>query len=203
MPTMAEIIVVHGPPGSGKSIHSERLTRFSFNDRPIFHISAGNRMRAIRTRTVDSRFSAEVNDPNAPALLDHGLVNGIIFEYISDCPVDSIVLVDGYPRFADTIDVFMEAIKEGNHALLGCINLNISLEISMSRLPGRGARRGERIGISKDSVEKRFADHLTYTTEAINALGEITSLINIDAEPAIDIVWESFSNAFRTLASNK
>lgn len=123
---MAEIIVVHGPPGSGKTIHSERLTQFSFSDHPIFHISAGNRLREIRTRSVDSRFSAEVNDPNAHALLDHRIVNGIIFEYISDCPADSIVLVDGYPRFADAIDVFMKAVKEGSHTLLGCINLNIS-----------------------------------------------------------------------------
>ncbi len=200
---MAEIIVVHGTPGSGKSTHSEKLTQFSYRGRPIFHISAGNRLRDIRTHSVESRFSAEINDPNAPRLLDHRIVNGIIFEYISECPDNSIVLIDGYPRFKDAIGVFMEAVKEGGHKLLGCINLNISLETSMARLSGRGVRRGERISITMESVEKRFSEHLTYTTEATNALREFVPVIDVDAEPDMNTVWESYSEACRKLINTR
>lgn len=138
---MAEIIIIHGTPGSGKSTHSEKLTQFSYGGFPIFHISVGNRLRDIRTGNKDSKFSSEINNPYAPALLDHRIVNNIIFEYIEECPADSIVLVDGYPRFVDAIDIFMDSIKGDNHTLLGCINLSISLETCMSRLSVRGGKK--------------------------------------------------------------
>ena len=196
---MTDIIVVHGTPGAGKSTHSIKLAQFSLDERPIFHISAGNRLRDVRIGEFNSAFNAEINNPNAPMLLDHQIVNGVIFEYISQCPPDSIVLVDGYPRFTDAIDLFVEAIKEGGHKLLGCINLSISLETCMSRLSGRGSRRGERIGNTRDFVEKRFSDHLTYTTEAVNKLEEIVPVINIDAESNEQVVWESVNEAVRRL----
>lgn len=202
---MAEIIVVHGTPGAGKSTHSERLANYSVNERSVFHISAGNRLRDIRTGIVESAYGDVINSPDAPSMLDHKIVNGVIFEFVLQCPENSVMLVDGYPRFPDATGVFLEAIKEGNHTLLGCINLNISLETSIERLSGRGVRSGERIkgGSSVEFVEKRYADHLKYTNEAVHALGEAATVININAELDLNTVWEAYNEAFRALTSKK
>jgi len=202
---MAEIIVVHGTPGAGKSTHSERLANYSINERPVFHISAGNRLRDIRIGVVESAYSSVINSPDAPSLLDHRVVNGVIFEFVSQCPENSIVLVDGYPRFSDATGVFLETIKEGNHTLLGCINLNISLETSTERLSGRGMRSGERIkgGSSAEFAEKRYADHLKYTNEAVQTLGEVARVINVDAESDLNTVWEAYNEAFKTLTTKE
>lgn len=202
---MAEILVVHGTPGAGKSTHSERLANYSINEPPVFYISAGNRLRAIRTGVVESAFSDVINSPDAPSMLDHRIVNGVIFEFVSQCPENSVVLVDGYPRFPDATGVFLETIKEGNHTLLGCINLNISLETSIERLSGRGVRSGERIksGSSAEFAEKRYADHLKYTNEAVQALGEVAPIINIDAESDLNTIWEAYNEAFKTLTGKK
>ena len=200
---MAKIVVIHGTPGAGKTTHSERLVKLSRADYPVFHISAGNRLRDIRTGVIQSTFGLEINNPSAPALLDHRIVNGVIFEYIEQHTRNSIVLVDGYPRFVDAIEPFIEAIKTGGHELLGCLNLSISLETCMARLSGRGVRRGERIGVDIDSVERRYFEHSTYTIEAVKALKEITRVIDIDAESHQEIVWESYLLAFQELAGNR
>lgn len=174
-----------------------------FEGQPISHISIGNTLRDIRTGIANSKFSMVINDPDAPALLDHNLINDLILELISECSPDSIVLVDGYPRFADAIDVFADSLREGGHTLLGCINLNVSLETCMARLSERGARSGERIVLNRDSVEKRFSEHLTYTTEAVNVLRKITKVIDINAESSRDVVWELYVEAFRELVAKK
>jgi len=45
--------------------------------------------------------------------LDHKVVNGVIFEFISQCPENSVVLIYGHSRFSDAIGVFLETIKGG------------------------------------------------------------------------------------------
>jgi len=197
---MADIIVVHGVPGAGKSTHCKKLTQYSINGRPVFHLSAGELLRAIRIGELDSTFSAQVNRPEAPSPLGHKLVNDIMFEKIHSYPLDSIILIDGYPIFPDAVDPFVETIKEGNHNLLGCLHLKISIETSMSRLSARGIRRGERfIGITPGVVEKRYWEYLTHTIAAIEALGEIAPVINIDTEPNQQVAWESFGKAVNEL----
>ncbi len=200
---MAEIVVVHGAPGSGKTTHSEKLSHISYKDRPVLHISAGDRIRDIRLGEANSVHEDIVKDPNAPFLLqDHSIVNGIVFEYVSECPSNSIVLIDGYPRFAGAISVFTESIHKGGHKLLGCINLNISQETCISRLAIRGVRKGERTIYTGNLVEKairRYSEYVDYTMVAVEEFGKITSIVSIDAEPNVEVVWQSFSEAFTEL----
>lgn len=199
--TMAEIVVVHGPPGSGKSEHSKLLKAQGLPGTLVGHVSAGDRLRAIRTGGIASAYRDVVNPaPGQRILLDHAIMTGMIFEYINMRPDASIVLVDGYPRFAEAIDGFIEAAQANNHSLLGCVNLEISRRVSLERVLGRGTRNGE-VDVSSSLAEKRYQEHLDFTLGAIGMLGGVTEVINVDAEPPMEVVWASFYQAALALVN--
>ncbi len=193
--------MVHGPPGSGKSIHSERLASEGLLGRPVDHVSAGDRLRAIRTGRIASVYSDVVNPaPGQRILLDHAIMTGVVFEYINQTLDNPIMLVDGYPRFTEAVEGFIEATQVNNHALLGCVNLEISERVSLDRVLGRGTRTGD-VDISSSLAEKRYQEHLDFTLQAIGVLGRVAEVINVNAEPPMEVVWGSFCRAVLTLVN--
>lgn len=198
---MANIIVVHGAPGAGKSTQAQYLSENPIEELDIHHISAGNRIRAIRTGTFHSQYESQVNSPNAPAPLPHELVNDIMFEYVSSCPPDSLVLIDGYPRFADAVNPFIQSSHENGHRVLGCINLDVTQDTCVSRVGIRGIRRGERVsGDTAEVAVARYGEYVTYTLDAIRAMGEIVPAVTIDANEDVETVRNRFNDAVLSLA---
>lgn len=193
---MAEIVVVHGTPGSGKSTQSQRLAESQIEDLQIFHLSVGNRIRGVRTGSIRSAFSP--NQKSGSETLDHHGINNIVFEYVSECPSSSIVLVDGYPRFVEAVGLFINRIQNNNHRLLGCLNLTISDQTCVTRLTSRGTRLGER-ALTPEFIQDRLNVHHAFTLPAVNALSELTSVLNVDAEPVMLTVWINFLQAFLKL----
>ena len=199
---MVGIIVVHGAPGAGKSTQCRRIEEiYSDEHEKVRHLSVGDRLRKIRNREIDSQFSDNVNDPDAPSPLDHYIVNGIVFEFISNCKQTNIVIIDGFPRFVDAINPFMQSIEEGGHALLGCINLCVSQGVSSERLGIRGIRKGEREFIV-DFKEARWIDYLDNTRESVSRFREFTKVVDVDGEKDFETVWQTFNEAFIELINN-
>lgn len=103
---MSEIVVVHGYVGSGKSTQCSRLASDGLNEVTVQHISAGNRLRGIRIGSESSGFSRYINAPDAPSPLPDWVVEGTIFEAISN-DNNSLALVDGYPRLLRLLNLFV------------------------------------------------------------------------------------------------
>lgn len=195
---MADIIVVHGASGAGKSKQCGKLEQFTCKNKEIKHISIGDRLRGIRNGDIDSMFGELVNSPDAPNPLEHYVVNGIVFESVKECGDNCIILIDGFPRFEDAVEIFAESIRVKGHTLLGCINLKISPQISRERLGVRGIRKGER-EFETDFREARLVDYLENTEGSIRRFREITRVIDINGEQGLEATWCEFSKAFLEL----
>ncbi len=202
---MSKIVVVHGTPGSGKTTHAHRLKEHW--SQGLEHISIGNQLRSIRMGEVDSHFKKDI-DHQADVLaqsapLNHEVVNGVIFEFIENCPSAGYVLIDGYPRFLDQLPLFYNSLTLGGHGYIGLIHLQISLETCISRLTkSRGTRSGEK-DVDEDFATWRFNEYQDHTIPTIALLGRNVPIISIDAEPPMDKVWEMFFREMQSLTFNQ
>lgn len=192
---MAEIIVVHGYAGSGKSTQCERLVRDGFDDYSIQHISVGNRLREIRTGLATSKYADIINAPNAPSPLPDEIVSGAIFESVQSPQVDkNLVLIDGYPRHPKAVEAFNDTLRDKSCKLLGTIAMQVSMEISLDRVVSRGQRLGEKV--INDDLESfaahRYSLDQRTTTLAVEALSRFAPVETIDANANVDSVYDCF-----------
>lgn len=199
---MSEIVVVHGYVGSGKSTQCSRLASAGLNEVTVQHISAGNRLRGIRTGSEPSEFSRYINDPNAPSPLPDWVVGGTIFEAISNND-SSLALVDGYPRHPEAVESFAESVLRNQHRLLGTVALQLSMDVSIQRIVARGKRDGEQVKGSdiREFAEYRYQLDIQTTNLAINALSQIAPVRFIDATDDIPIVYSRLVAGIEDLRS--
>ena len=198
---MAEIVIVNGYAGAGKSTQGTRLAREGFNGITVHHVSAGNRLRDIKTGRSPSRFSADINLPNAPSPLPDEVVNGVVFEAISGDPYDTLVLMDGYPRLPGAVAIFHNMLQAEGHQLIGTIAMEILRETSIERVLTRGGRAGEIIkeGDLEWYAAHRYDEYSLTTTLAIGELGLLAPIERIDAGRDIDAVYLDFKAALGRL----
>jgi len=190
---MAKIIVVLGKPGSGKSTQSKRLAELSTAELNIGHVSAGECIRAIRMGGVESKYEPDqINHPDMKEDEKHRVVNDIMFEFISREGSESLILVDGYPRYEGGLNPFLDSLRAGGHELLGCINMEIDLQTCISRLTERGNRSGERITVSQENIAMRYQEHESEVSRTVGAFREFTRVVDINAAENRERVWELF-----------
>ena len=199
---MAEIVVVHGYPGSGKTTQCERVSLEGLNGRGVQHVSVGNRLRDIRTHAVASAFSDFINAPDAPYDLPDEIVRGAIFEALETPQEDELILIDGYPRYVHALDDFYAALAADNHSLLGTIDFDVSLEKSIERVVSRGPRAGATI--PSDNLESstifRYNRHKQTTLITLLSLSNAAPVETIDASGDKDDVYDRFTAALGRLA---
>ncbi len=197
---MAEIIVVHGNPGSGKSTQCELVQREGLYKYQVRHISVGDRMRDIRTGRSDSSVEDFINDPEAPSPLPDDIVNEAIFELIQpddDSVAQTLALIDGYPRHPSAVEVFMDAVDSGKHNFLGVLVLQVSLEESITRILARGVRSGEMTDDDnlREFAETRYLQDTDTTMRALDELSQHATVLNIDANQSAESLGVDFRAA--------
>lgn len=199
---MAEVIVVHGYAGSGKSTQCSRLEQEGYFDSPVQHISAGNRLRSIRTGLAISTYERIINSPDAPSPLPDEVVSGAILEsVIEPGNNNALVLIDGYPRHPTAVEAFRDELANRSHRLLGTIALQVSLETSVQRILQRGERAGEKIKadtLQEFAVQRYRLDRNT-TNIAIDSLAEFAPVEIVDSSGERDVVYENFRKSIANL----
>ena len=203
---MAEIVVVHGYAGAGKSTHCSKLEQEGFMTSSVQHISAGNRLRGIRTGLEHSMYEQIINAPDAPSPLPDEVVSSALLESIEQSgDKNLLVLIDGYPRHPLAVEPFRDELVRRSHLLLGTLALQVSLETSVARILHRGERSGEKIKadtLEEFAIQRYELDKKT-TNVAIEALSHLAPVEIIDSGYRKELVYANFKKAISSLIGSK
>lgn len=183
------VVTFIGPSGCGKGTQSKLLRRdFGFS-----YIGSGN---LLRKKAEETDFTGR----KVHKIIDEGkLVSSLVIaglwekemERIKDLPKFSGLIIDGSPRSlfeAKLIDSGLEWYEwSEKHRVLF---LNISYEESKKRLLARH-REDDTI----DALERRWAWYREQTLPVIEYYRQKNLLIEINAEPSVEEVYQSVKKA--------
>ncbi|MBI3940591.1 MAG: adenylate kinase [Acidobacteria bacterium] len=126
---MGKVIILLGPPGSGKGTQAKRLAAYL----RVPHISTGDMLReAVAQGTELGRQARAIMD--AGQLVSDEIVDGIVRERVLRADARDGYILDGYPRTIRQAEVLQELVN-GN-ALIA-LNIHLEDEDLVRRLSGR------------------------------------------------------------------
>lgn len=126
---MKRIIILLGPPGSGKGTQAVRLTK----EFAIPHISTGDLFREnIAQKTPLGQQAQEYM--NAGKLVPDALVLNMLFDRISRPDCAKGYLLDGFPRTIPQAEAFMSKLN-GSYPIV--LNLDVADDAIIQRITGR------------------------------------------------------------------
>ena len=131
-----EVLIFLGPPGSGKGTQAEILK----NKLNFTHLSVGDLLRDNISKNTDLGKLAS-NFVNSGELVPDDLIVELMDSYISNIKNNNDVfgiILDGFPRTINQADALEAKIKELGVQIKSVINLDISDEMILKRLDGRG-----------------------------------------------------------------
>ncbi|MEI7918436.1 MAG: nucleoside monophosphate kinase [Candidatus Saccharibacteria bacterium] len=187
-----KLIIIHGFPGAGKSTNAERFCEDNHN---VGYVSIGNIWRAIKNKHKSSMHSEFVINADITQPQPDELTNDILFEEISREHNDKeLVLIDGYPRFESAIEPFFERISKEKSRVLGGICLEATIQTSVIRMFGRGARKGEeQYTINGINYADKYNQYLEHThNRVLPVMQQRVPFLFIDANRESDTVYQDF-----------
>jgi adenylate kinase family enzyme len=184
------LVVVNGRPGSGKTSAAIKLTERLNSERLLaYHLSIGDRLRAIASGNVDSAYSKNVKKHIGKLSLSQPIPSHIpglvIKEAIHDKP-EGLLVLDGYPRFEEQLSDFHRiAYVLGSRVL--SIELSVTSEIAMGRLLNRGDRPGE-MHYSKQLLQHRMEEYQQSVAPTLQTIAKAYDHIKVDASLPLEKV---------------
>ncbi len=128
---MEPVVVLLGPPGSGKGTQAERLRE----ELGFVSLATGDLLREARAEDTDlGRSASEYMDRGD--LVPDELIVAVIRDAIADLDGKPILL-DGFPRTVAQADALAEALEARDRELTAAILIDVPDEMVVERISGR------------------------------------------------------------------
>jgi len=171
---LSDVIIVNGPPGSGKGF----LSNLYVEENPhTQHIAAGQQVRGIRSGDIESVYASTVlAHLESKSYLPDETFGDIILEEMTRYPnfID-LTLVDGFPHNLGDLDYVQEKLNESGRRILGAVCLDATVDTCVARMSYRGMREGEYVRKSAifaatESEREYYGDRYLYYLDTKDAL---------------------------------
>ena len=176
-------ILIMGLQGSGKSTQTEMIkAKYGY-----VSICAGDLLRqhiADGTEFGKSYQAAYERGEFAPS----SVTCGIMGQALDECTDDAKIILDGFPRNHEQLHWL-----EKNYEIDRCILLEVSKDLAVKRLLGRGRKDD-----NEKAIQKRFSLYEKETMPVTNYYGEQGKLYTISADFDADTIFSNISNIFDT-----
>ena len=177
--SQGKILIMLGPPGSGKGTLSEELRdNYGFQ-----HISTGDVIRKSDNEEL-KKFTSEGN------LVPDDLMIKILRDEAKKLDLEKGIIFDGFPRTikqARRLDRMLGKLGVGlNHAIL----LDVSEETSKSRIAKRAEKGGRKDDADEKVIQKRLDDYKEKTAPLIDLYQRSRKLFKVDANVGKEEVLE-------------
>ena len=174
---MAELIVLMGPTGAGKSVQGDLLAQ----ELGGVHLSSGNLLR---------------DDPVAAAMIADGKlapaaeVERIVGEALDVISEAQPVILDGFPRTMSNLRWMSEQLPAHNREVKAVVLIDLDLETSQKRL---GLR--DRADDAPAAVQEKWDEYATKTRPVIEHYEQLGLLKRIDGRGSVEQVQQLIRGA--------
>ena len=131
-PRGRQILIVFGPPGSGKGSHCPRVSALL----GIPHLSTGDMLRAAVAAGTEVGKKAKAA-MDSGALVTDEIVVGIIADRIKEKGCDAGFILDGFPRTLQQSKMLDETLAKTGEAVSRVIELSVPDAVLTERICGR------------------------------------------------------------------
>ena len=184
-----DLIIVTGPPGSGKGTQSKELAA----KEGYIHISTGDLLRG-RMQADDElgRKIKKVMDANE--FVSDEIMWQLLEERLQQEAPNAKVLLDGFPRTLEQAEIFDKNITGSAYQLKGMIVLDVPDQVLIDRIKARGRNEIDR---DEAQIQKRLDDYDAKTMPVIEHYADKGLYVAVDSNDEIDKVTEKLSEALK------
>jgi adenylate kinase len=166
-----EILVLLGPPGSGKGTLSKKLAdEYGFQ-----HISTGDLIR----KSDDEELKKTIAGGN---MISDSDIRKMVVKELNTLDLEKGIIFDGYPRNIKQAKALNRMLGKRGVGLNHAVFLDLPEDIAKERLVKRAEEEGREDDASMDSIDKRFSEYTEKTIPLIDSFRKSRKLITIDAE---------------------